>query len=135
MTDTSRLQIGEVAAQTGLSVRTIRHYEDVGLVTPSARSIGGFRLYSPADVARLTVVRGMKPLGFTLEEMADLLSAVDTTQEPDSDPAALERSRTVIEHFHQMAMARVTRARRDLEQAEMFVTDLQHHLSPPTMVD
>lgn len=67
------LQIGTVAEQTGLSVRTLRHYEDVGLVRPSARSAGGFRLYTADDVARLLLIRRMKPLGFTLEEMGRLL--------------------------------------------------------------
>ncbi|MFE6489944.1 MerR family transcriptional regulator, partial [Streptomyces sp. NPDC057757] len=49
------MQIGEVATRTELSLRTIRHYEETGLVMPSARSQGGFRLYTEADVARLMV--------------------------------------------------------------------------------
>ena len=74
MSDTQgvHMQIGQVAAQTQLSIRTVRHYDDVGLVTPSARSAGGFRLYTAADVDRLLVIRRMKPLGFTLAEMQDL---------------------------------------------------------------
>ncbi len=71
------MQIGEVAARTELSLRTIRHYEETGLVVPSARSQGGFRLYTETDVARLMVIRRMKPLGFTLEQMRDLLQATD----------------------------------------------------------
>jgi DNA-binding transcriptional MerR regulator len=71
------LQIGEVAARTELSIKTIRHYDDVGLVTPSARSAGGFRLYTADDVGRLIAIRRMKPLGFTLDEMRDLLAALD----------------------------------------------------------
>jgi succinate dehydrogenase/fumarate reductase-like Fe-S protein len=71
------MQIGEVAARTELSLRTIRHYEETGLVIPSARSQGGFRLYTETDVARLMVIRRMKPLGFTLEQMRDLLDATD----------------------------------------------------------
>lgn len=66
------MQIGEVAARSELSLRTIRHYEETGLVVPSARSQGGFRLYTEADVARLMVVRRMKPLGFTLEQIDKL---------------------------------------------------------------
>lgn len=57
-------QIGEVAERTGLSLRTIRYYEEVGLITPSARSQGGFRLYTEEDIARLGVVKAMKPLDF-----------------------------------------------------------------------
>jgi len=71
------LQIGEVAERTKLSLRTIRHYEEVGLVPPSARSKGGFRLYAETDVQRLLLIRKMKPLGFTLEEMAGLLAVPD----------------------------------------------------------
>lgn len=72
------LQIGEAAARAELSIKTIRHYDDVGLVTPSARSAGGFRLYTADDVGRLIAIRRMKPLGFTLDEMRDLLCALDT---------------------------------------------------------
>lgn len=66
-------QIGEVAARTGLSLRTIRYDEEVGVVPPSARSTGGFRLYAESDVARLELVMQMKPLDFSLDDLRDLL--------------------------------------------------------------
>ena len=66
-------QIGEVAEAVELSLRTIRHYEEVGLVPPSGRSAGGFRLYTDDDVERLRLVKQMKPLDFTLGEMRELL--------------------------------------------------------------
>lgn len=66
-------QIGEVAEAVGLSLRTIRHYEEVGLVPASDRTAGGFRLYTDADIDRLRLVKQMKPLEFSLEEMKDLL--------------------------------------------------------------
>ncbi|WP_278235572.1 MerR family transcriptional regulator [Isoptericola sp. AK164] len=69
--------IGAVAERTGLSLRTLRHYDEVGLLRPSARSEGGFRLYTESDVERLLLIRRMKPLGFSLEEMADLLRVAD----------------------------------------------------------
>ncbi|MFI5593147.1 MerR family transcriptional regulator [Amycolatopsis sp. NPDC051758] len=71
------MQIGEVAERTGLSLRTIRYYEEVGLVVPSARSQGGFRLYRQREIDRLRLIMRMKPLGFQLEEMRDLLAIVD----------------------------------------------------------
>lgn len=71
------LQIGAVAELTELSIRTLRHYDDLGLVRPNGRSVGGFRLYTRADVDRLLLIRRMKPLGFSLEEMASLLAAAD----------------------------------------------------------
>lgn len=70
-------QIGEVAEAVGLSLRTIRHYEEVGLVPPSGRSAGGFRLYTDGDVERLGLVKHMKPLDFTLDEMRELLTVRD----------------------------------------------------------
>lgn len=76
MSDDAHMQIGQVAARTELSIATVRHYDEVGLVTPSARSTGGFRLYTEADVERLLVIRRMKPLGFTLVDMKDLLDSL-----------------------------------------------------------
>jgi DNA-binding transcriptional MerR regulator len=71
------LQIGEVAERIGLSQTTLRHYDQAGLVVPSARSQGGFRLYTEDDVARLLLVRRMKPLGFSVGEMRELLGTVE----------------------------------------------------------
>lgn len=79
------MHIGAVAERTGLSLRTLRHYDDVGLVRPSGRSDGGFRLYTEDDVERLLLVRRMKPLGFTLEEMTDLLDVADRIAERGGD--------------------------------------------------
>ncbi|WP_159232957.1 MerR family transcriptional regulator [Mycolicibacterium vanbaalenii] len=87
------MQIGQVAARTELSIRTVRHYDDVGLVTPSVRSAGGFRLYTEADVDRLLVIRRMKPLGFTLAEMKELLTALDVLD--DAKSSAAERDNAV----------------------------------------
>lgn len=70
------MHIGELAERTGLSLRTIRHYDDVGLL-PASRSEGGFRVYSGADLERLMVIRRMKPLGFSLEDMGRLLDVLD----------------------------------------------------------
>ncbi|OQO95107.1 MerR family transcriptional regulator [Saccharomonospora piscinae] len=82
------MQIGEVAERTGLSLRTIRHYEEVGLVVPQSRTQGGFRLYTQLDVDRLNLVKRMKPLGLALENMRDLLAVLDPTpDEPEPDDA------------------------------------------------
>jgi DNA-binding transcriptional MerR regulator len=90
--------IGQVAEATGLSLRTIRYYEEIGLVTPSGRSGGGFRLYNTEDVDRLLLIKRMKPLGYPLEEIARLLHLVDAlADDADSDispQAALEELRT-----------------------------------------
>ncbi len=66
-------RIGEAAELTRLSVRTLRHWDQVGLVVPHGRSDGGYRLYTPTDVERLRIVRFMKPLDLSVEEMRGLL--------------------------------------------------------------
>ena len=86
-------QIGEVAGAVGLSLRTIRHYEEVGLVPPSGRTAGGFRLYTDDDIERLRIVKHMKPLEFSLEEMRELLEARDLLAAGVDDEA--ERARLV----------------------------------------
>ena len=87
-----RLQIGDVAERTGLSLRSVRHYEEVGLLPTAERSPGGFRLYTEAAVERLLVVKQMKPLEFTLEQMRELLDALE---ELASAPAAHRREELV----------------------------------------
>jgi DNA-binding transcriptional MerR regulator len=73
-------QIGEVADIVGLSLRTIRYYEEVDLVPASGRSSGGFRLYTDEDVERFRVVKAFKPLKFSLEQMRDLLALLDRVE-------------------------------------------------------
>ncbi len=125
------MQIGEVAARTELSLRTIRHYEETGLVVPSARSQGGFRLYTETDVARLMVIRRMKPLGFTLEQMRDLLEATDRLDAgalaTDEREALLSRVRT----YEQAAEEQVEKLRVQLARAEDFANTLRDRLQEP----
>ncbi|MEX2620346.1 MAG: MerR family transcriptional regulator [Egibacteraceae bacterium] len=66
-----------MARAVGLSLRTVRYYEEVGLALPSGRTDGGFRLYTEADIARLELIRQLKPLEFTLEELRELLEVRD----------------------------------------------------------
>ena len=124
------MQIGEVAARTELSLRTIRHYEETGLVSPSARSQGGFRLYTESDVARLMVIRRMKPLGFTLDEMRDLLEATDRLDSGEELPTG-EREELLerVRGFERAAQQRVADLRTQLARAEEFAIALAERLT------
>jgi DNA-binding transcriptional MerR regulator len=110
-----RMQIGEVAERIGLSLRTIRYYEEVGLAAPSARSEGGFRLYVEDDVERLRAIMQMKPLGFSLEEMRELLELLDAGN-------AADQARMTA--FREQAAERVATLRRQLRTAEEFAARL-----------
>jgi|GEM_PF-248776 len=75
-------RIGEVAERTGLTRRTLRHYDELGLLVPSARSWGNYRLYSSDDLLRLLQIQNLKALGLSLAEIADALA------DPSLDAAA-----------------------------------------------
>ncbi|WP_277207200.1 MerR family transcriptional regulator [Isoptericola croceus] len=124
----NRKQIGEVAERTGLSLRTIRYYEEVGLVIPSARSHGGFRLYTESDIARLMLVKRMKPLDFSLDEMRDLLATLDELEKDDVDPARREATLDRLSMFEAAAEERCKSLRAQLESAEEFAGNLRSEL-------
>ncbi|WP_378304401.1 MerR family transcriptional regulator [Actinomadura sediminis] len=122
------MQIGEVADRTGLSLRTIRHYEDVGLALPTARSQGGFRLYTEDDVARLLVIKRMKPLDFTLEEMRDLLTILDELQSAGTDEGTRADLVKRLAVYRTLVEERCAKIRARLSDAEQFSAELSAEL-------
>ncbi|HEX6145712.1 MAG TPA: MerR family transcriptional regulator [Acidimicrobiia bacterium] len=89
----NHFQIGEVAERVGLSLRTIRYYEEIGLVTPSGRTEGGFRLYTDADVERLRLVKALKPVGMSLDTLGELVECVDLLRDGGGADAGEAESR------------------------------------------
>jgi len=85
------LTVGRVAELAGVTVRTLHHYDEIGLVQPSARTAAGYRAYSAGDVGRLREVLAYRRLGFTLREVADLVG------DPSTDAVAhLRRLRGLL---------------------------------------
>jgi MerR family transcriptional regulator, thiopeptide resistance regulator len=76
------VNVGEVAALAGVTVRTLHHYDRIGLLSPSERTPAGYRRYTPSDLDRLHRVLVYRELGFPLEEIATLLD------DPAADPVA-----------------------------------------------
>ncbi|WP_232527888.1 MerR family transcriptional regulator [Microbacterium suaedae] len=120
MTNTAVMHIGELADRTGLSLRTIRHYDEIGLVKPSGRSDGGFREYSASDLGRLMLIRRMKPLGYSLEQMAELLSVIDARAAGESSPEEEES----LARFRADADTRRAKLAAQLEMADEFIEEL-----------
>ncbi len=79
------LRVGELARRTGLTIRALHHYDEIGLLRPSLRTEAGHRLYTAADVARLQQVLSLRQLGFSLEEVRACLDR------PDFSPAEVIR--------------------------------------------
>lgn len=123
MAKPARYQIGEVAEAVGLSIRTLRHWDEMGVVVPSDRSIGGFRLYTDHDIEVLRFVKKLKPLNFSLEEIQELLT-LRTAAAQGADEATMER----LELFTAIAEQRCVALREQLEAAEHVATDLRRSL-------
>jgi DNA-binding transcriptional MerR regulator len=122
------MQIGEVAARTELSLRSLRHWDEVGLLRPSGRSEGGFRLYTEVDVEKILVIRRMKPLGFSLDEMSAAMRDIETLR----DPAAVKRhpeARGRLAELLAEAAERRERLERQLAMADEFIELLGQQLS------
>ena len=117
-------QIGEVAEAVGLSLRTIRYYDEVGIVVPSGRSAGGFRLYTDADIERLRFVKDLKPLEFTLDEIRTLLETIDEIADAITDRAHTADRLTA---FAELGQQRCVELRAQLQAAERVVDAIQAH--------
>jgi DNA-binding transcriptional MerR regulator len=93
------VRIGEVAERAGVSARTLRYYEELGLLVPSGYSAGGARRYSEDDVARLGRIRELQELlGFDLGEIGEILRGEDQLADIRSEwsSAPLERRREML---------------------------------------
>jgi MerR family transcriptional regulator, copper efflux regulator len=115
------MHIGEVAARTDLSLRSLRHWEEVGLLRPSGRTDGGFRLYTEADVDKILVIRRMKPLGFSIEEMKAVMSDLEALDEPAAGDDARAAARQRLCDVEADAHERRLRLVRQLEMADEFI--------------
>ena len=73
-TETRSLPVGAVARLAGVTVRTLHHYDDIGLLTPSGRSVAGYRRYGDADLERLQRILFYRELGFGLDEIRDVMT-------------------------------------------------------------
>jgi DNA-binding transcriptional MerR regulator len=123
--EAATLHIGEVADRVGLSLRTVRYYEEQGLIRPAGRTEGGFRLYTEQEIDRLMLIKQMKPLGFTVQQMAELLAAHDALN--GKEAAVRRAAQARITGFAQQALTRCEELRDQLARAEEFARQLTAH--------
>jgi len=113
------LSVREVCAQTGLSARTVRYYEQLGLLPPAQRTAAGYRVYGAAAAARLRFIRRAQALGFSLEEVAELLALSD-------NPRARARD---VKRVTQAKIADITQRIDALERMKQGLATLEAHCS------
>ncbi|HEX7167821.1 MAG TPA: MerR family transcriptional regulator [Acidimicrobiales bacterium] len=109
----STYTIGEVAEATGFSASALRYYEGIGLVAPTTRTGGGYRVYDDGALARLAFVARAKSLRCTLDEITDLVAVWDGTCEP------------VQRRFHDVVTAKLAETRRRLAELETLRRQLE----------
>ena len=107
------MNIGEVAKACGLPVKTVRYYDDIGLISPRQRSTGGYRQYDKTGLSKLIFVRRARAFGFSIEETRELLSLYE-----DQDRSSADVKR--------IAWARLREIDRRMVKLEALRTELDH---------
>jgi DNA-binding transcriptional MerR regulator len=111
------MNVGEVAALAGVTVRTLHHYDRIGLLSPSERTPAGYRRYTPSDLDRLHQVLVYRELGFPLEEIAILLD------DPAADPLAhLRRQLALLRDRLDRTRAMVAAVEKEMEAHTMGIS-------------
>lgn len=121
-------RVGEVAERLGVSPRTIKYYEELGLVEPETRSPGGFRLYGEEDVRRLERILRMKGIGYSLAAIRELLAVRDAAQEADKATVLRTAAERLKDREREVA-TRIRQMREDLKQAEALREELRRDIA------
>jgi len=121
-------QIGGVAERLGVSTRTIKYYEELGLVSPENRSPGGFRLYGAPDVERLERILRLKGMGFSLAAIREFLAVRDAAKEATRERVLAETTEHLRSREQEVA-ERIAKAREDLRSAEALREELRRDIA------
>ena len=112
-----KFTIGKLARQAGLGVETLRYYERRGLIEPKSRTASGYRLYHTDAQQRLRFIRRAQALGFSLDEVAELLSLSDRPEETAAE----------VKQLAQAKIADIESRIRDLERMKSALSKLEAH--------
>lgn len=113
----TRIKIGALARRTGKTARALHLYEEMGLLTPAERTSGGFRLYGPDEIARVSWITKLQDMGFSLPQIQGLLASVDASRSaPEAMQSVRELFRTKLDETRAQVM-RLLQLERDLAES------------------
>jgi len=125
-------QIEQVAARTGLTKRTLRYYEEIGLLDPPTRTDGGYRLYSEHDIARLELIKRWRGLlGFTLSEIRELVGMEEERQQTRDEWSRVSNARnrlSLLDHSDALARRTLSVVEDKIAGLEEMRTELRERL-------
>jgi DNA-binding transcriptional MerR regulator len=140
------LKVGELARRTGLTIRTLHHYDEIGLLKPSMHTEAGYRLYTASDIARLQQVLSLRQLGFALDEVRDCLDRpgfaplevirlhlTRLREQIELQRKLCERLESLAEHFRAAAEVSADEFLDTIEEMTMFeklAGQMQKYYSP-----
>lgn len=107
--------IGEVSKETGLSLRTIRYYEELGLLKPKSRTAGHFRLYTESDIIRLRAIQTLKELGYPLKDIQAVMRSASTSKTGNELVTSILRD---FQRQEDLAKQQIKRSRETLKNIE-----------------
>jgi DNA-binding transcriptional MerR regulator len=129
MNTSSELErIGGIAERLGVSPRTIKYYEELGLIQPEARSEGGFRLYGKEEVQQLERILRLKSIGYSLAAIRELLTTRDAAQEADKI-TVISTTMERLKDREREVTERIQQVRKDLERAEALREELRRDIA------
>ena len=112
------LKVGEVAQRTGITIRTLHHYDELGLLTPSHRSKSGYRLYALDDLMRLQQIKSLQQFGFSLQDIGGLA---------DQDMQSLT---TLLKEQIEKINVSIKQQRSLIKRLQLLVDKLDQHQKP-----
>lgn len=132
---TQLLRVGDIARATGKTVRAIHLYEELGLLTPATRSSGGFRLFDPSAVDRVRWIDSLHGLGFSLQEMREVLQNWWTAEQ---GPAAMADLRELFQRKLEQTRDAIRRHRQleaELEEGLRYLATCQNCGAPGPVIE
>lgn len=127
------LKIGDFAELVGTNLRTLRYYEELGLIEPAERSAGGFRYYRPTDVNRVQLIRDLQELGLPLDRIRDLVGRRTGGEAREALARRVDDALRAHDQLLEERLQRLVAQRERIQEARRKLaacTSCEHHPNP-----